>query len=68
MIVGSLTRQRADSSSFRLSVRDMSEERTFPTFEVRFPLAALLTSVQALVDRLLTDLNQVNWGPKTQPG
>jgi hypothetical protein len=68
MVVGSLVRLRADSASFRVSVRDMSEERTFPQFDVRFPLASLVSSVQLLVERLLADLSQVNWGPKAQPG
>jgi hypothetical protein len=42
----------------------MSEDRTFPTFEARLARADLLTAFQPLVDRLLQDLNQVNWGPK----
>lgn len=64
LVAGGLYRGRGDSVSVRFSTRDMSEDRTFPTFEARFARADLLTAFQPLVDRLLQDLNQVNWGPK----
>jgi hypothetical protein len=64
LVAGGLYRARGDSVSIRFSTRDMSEDRTFPTFEARFARADMLTGFQPLVDRLLQDLNQVNWGPK----
>jgi serine/threonine protein kinase len=64
LVAGGLYRARGDSVSVRFSTRDMSEDRTFPTFEARFARANLLSAFQPLVDRLLQDLNQVNWGPK----
>jgi hypothetical protein len=64
IVAGSIYRMRGDSVSLRLSTRDMSEDRTFPTFEVRLPRAELLAGFGSLADRLMVDLNQVNWGPK----
>lgn len=64
MVAGSVVRARSDSVTFRLSVRDMSEERTMPQFEVRVPASAMVASVGAMVERLLTDVARVNWGPK----
>jgi serine/threonine-protein kinase len=64
LVAGGLYRARGDSVSVRLSTRDMSEDKTFPTLEARFARADLLAGLQPLVDRLLQDLNQVNWGPK----
>jgi serine/threonine-protein kinase len=64
---GGLYRARADSVTIRLSARDMSEEKTFPTFELRVPRSALLDAAGLLVERLAADLAQVNWGPKGFP-
>jgi serine/threonine-protein kinase len=64
IVAGGLYRTRGDSVSVRLSTRDMSEDRSFPNFEVRFARADPFTGFQSLIDRLLQDLNQVNWGPK----
>ena len=64
IVAGGLYRARGDSVSVRLSTRDMSEDRSFPNFEVRFARADPFTGFQPLLDRLLQDLNQVNWGPK----
>jgi hypothetical protein len=64
IVAGGLHRTRGDSVSVRLSTRDMSEDRSFPNFEVRFARADPFTGFQSLIDRLLQDLNQVNWGPK----
>jgi hypothetical protein len=50
--------------TLRLSTRDMSEDRTFPPFEMRLARADLLTGFRALIDRVMVDLGQVNWGPK----
>ena len=64
LVAGGFYRVRGDSVSLRLSTRDMSEDKTFPTFEVRLPRAQLLAGFGSLADRLMIDLNQVNWGPK----
>lgn len=64
MVAGSVVRARSDSVTFRLSVRDMSEERTMPQFEIRVPTGAMLASVGAMVERLMADVAKVNWGPK----
>jgi serine/threonine-protein kinase len=64
IVAGSLYRMRSDSVTLRLSARDMSEDKTFPTFEVRLPRAELLAGFQTVAERLLADLGQVNWGPK----
>lgn len=69
MVTGTLLRARADSVTLRLSVRDMSEERTMPSFEIRVPIGAIMGSVPAFMERLNVDLAQVNWGPKaSSPG
>jgi serine/threonine-protein kinase len=64
LVAGGLYRARADSVTLRLSTRDMSEDRTFPPFEMRLARADLLTGFRALIDRVMVDLGQVNWGPK----
>src|SRR5205085_3304583 len=64
IVAGGLYRARGDSVTLRLSTRDMSEDKTFPIVEVRAPRAELLAGVPSLVERLLADLGQVNWGPK----
>ena len=51
--------------TLRLSTRDMSEDRTFPIIEVRAPRGELLAGFSALLERLLAEIGQVNWGPKT---
>ena len=52
-------------ADLRLSTRDMSEDRTFPNIEVRAPRGELLAGFSALLERLLAEVGQVNWGPKT---
>ena len=64
IVVGGLYRARGDSVTVRLSTRDMSEDRSLPGFELRLARADLFSGYQSLVDRLMQDLNQVNWGPK----
>ena len=65
IIAGGLYRARGDSVTLRLSTRDMSEDRTFPNIEVRAPRGELLAGFSALLERLLAEVGQVNWGPKT---
>ena len=64
IVAASIFRVRADSVMIRLSVRDMSEERTFPNVENRVAVANIRSSFSVVAARLLEMLNQVNWGPK----
>ena len=64
IVAGTLYRARGDSVTLRLSTRDMSEEKTFPNIDVRAPRAEFLARFQAVAERVLADLAQVNWGPK----
>jgi hypothetical protein len=64
ILAGTLFRARGDSVTLRLSTRDMSEEKTFPNIEIRMAKSDLFAGFQALAQRVLADLGQVNWGPK----
>jgi serine/threonine protein kinase len=64
IVAASILRVRVDSVMIRLSVRDMSEERTFPNVENRVAVANIRSSFTAVAARLVEMLNQVNWGPK----
>ena len=66
IMAGSLYRARGDSVTVRLSTRDLSEDKSYPNVEVRASRRELLASFQSYVDHLLTDLGQVNWGPKSR--
>ena len=68
IVAGSLYRARGDSVTLRLSTRDMSEEKTFPNIDVRAAKSDLLAGFQAIAERVLADLAQVNWGPKLTGG
>ena len=64
IVAASIFRVRVDSVMIRLSVRDMSEERTFPNVENRVAIANIRSSFGVVAARLVEMLNQVNWGPK----
>jgi len=64
IVAGGFYRLRGDSATLRLSTRDMSEDKTLPTFEIRLARTDLLGGFQSVVERLMADLGQVNWGPK----
>jgi hypothetical protein len=62
-----ISRMRADSVSVRLSVRDMTEERTLPTIEMRLAARDVEHAapvIGQIAARLADALAQVNWGPK----
>ena len=65
IVAGTLYRARGDSLTLRLSTRDMSEEKTLPNIDLRMSRSQLFSSFQAIADRVLADLAQVNWGPKS---
>jgi hypothetical protein len=48
----------------RLTVRDMSDEVTFPTTEVITSMDGALRALPILLERLAADFDKVNWGPK----
>ena len=64
LVAASIVRVRVDSVMLRLSVRDMSEERTMPNVEGRVHVSALPAAISVLAGRLIEQLGQVNWGPK----
>jgi serine/threonine protein kinase len=66
IVTAGIYRVRADSGMIRLSLRDMSEERTLPRVEMRFPLRDLTAMASRLSATLVEQLGQVNWGPKVQ--
>jgi hypothetical protein len=62
-----ILRARGDSVSVRLSVRDMTEERTLPTIETRLALRdieRMEPAIGQVAARLADALAQINWGPK----
>ncbi|MDQ3950594.1 MAG: hypothetical protein M3282_09620, partial [Gemmatimonadota bacterium] len=62
-----ISRMRVDSVSVRLSVRDMTEERTLPPVEMRLAVRdveRMEPAIGQLAARLADALAQVNWGPK----
>ena len=64
IVAGILSRRGADSLRVRLTVRDLTEERTFETVEVVAPMAAPFSALPALLEKFVADLGRVNWGPK----
>jgi hypothetical protein len=67
IVATSIYRHRIDSVLVRLSVRDMSEEVTFPNIDVRVPARDVAAAVDALTTRFAELLGRVNWGPKATP-
>ena len=65
IIAGTFYRARGDSVTLRLSTRDMSEDKTFPNIDIRASRADFLARFQTVAERVLADLAQVNWGPKS---
>ena len=64
MVAGSITRLRGDSVRLRVSVRDMSEDRTLPEMQARLPVAAVPVAAGQMIARMMELLGQVNWGPR----
>jgi eukaryotic-like serine/threonine-protein kinase len=64
LVAGTIYRARDDMVTIRLSVRDMSEDRTLPNVDLRVPRNAVGEQLGALVDAVVAQLSQVNWGPK----
>ncbi|MEW5917185.1 MAG: hypothetical protein AB1762_12305, partial [Gemmatimonadota bacterium] len=67
IVAGQVSRRGADSLRIRLSVRDMTEERTFETIDVVGPLGAPFAALPNVTQRLAADIARVNWGPKGLP-
>jgi serine/threonine protein kinase len=64
LVALSLQRARRDSVSLRFSVRDLSEEHTFPTVEARMPITGAIERARAALAQMVDTLRRVNWGPK----
>lgn len=64
IVAGGLYRARGDSLTVRLSVRDMSEERSLPSIDVRLPRGDVAQQSGPLIELLISRLGQVNWGPR----
>ena len=64
LVNGSITRARNDSITVRFAARDLTEERSFDTIEMRVPVSTAIESLAPAMGRLLTVLRAVNWGPK----
>jgi hypothetical protein len=68
IIATSLSRRGADSLRLRVSVRDMTEDRTFDASDFTVPMQAPFQRLTDVLARLAADLAKVNWGPRTIPG
>jgi hypothetical protein len=64
IVATSIYRHRLDSVLVRLSVRDMSDEVTFPNVDVRVPIRDVPSAMETLRARFTELLARVNWGPK----
>ncbi|MGH7676876.1 MAG: serine/threonine-protein kinase [Gemmatimonadaceae bacterium] len=64
LVAGSITRLRGDSVRLRVSVRDMSEDRTLPEMQARLPVGAVPVAAGQMIARMMELLGQVNWGPR----
>ncbi|HYC50545.1 MAG TPA: serine/threonine-protein kinase [Gemmatimonadaceae bacterium] len=64
LVSGSILRARNDSITIRFAARDMTEDRSYETIEIRVPIANALEAVAPAMGRLMTVLRSVNWGPK----
>jgi hypothetical protein len=64
MVAVNMYRTRRDTIAIRMMVRDMSEERQFPNYELRVPIDSLVAGSSQLSAKLREYLGQVNWGPK----
>jgi serine/threonine protein kinase len=67
IVAAILNRRGADSLRLRVTVRDMSEERTFETIEATTLLREPFGALPNVLQRLAADLARVNWGPKGTP-
>jgi hypothetical protein len=64
IIAGSLYRARGETVLIRLSIRDLSEERSLSNIDLQVPRANLTQQFGPVVDAVVSQLGQVNWGPK----
>jgi hypothetical protein len=64
IVAGSLYGARGEAMLVRLSVRDMSEDRTLPNVDARIARAPTADQLEAVVDAVVAQLGQVNWGPR----
>jgi hypothetical protein len=65
IVAGSLQRRSQDSLRVRITVRDMSDERNFEVAEFMTSIREPLSALPAALERVATDLQRVNWGPRS---
>ncbi|HEX7940050.1 MAG TPA: hypothetical protein VF483_13770 [Gemmatimonadaceae bacterium] len=68
LVSATMFRQRGDSMSLRISVRDMSEDNVLPVVEVRLARATFDAGLAPALERFAAQLATVNWGPKRAQG
>jgi TolB-like protein len=64
LVAGTIYRARDDMVTIRLSIRDMSDHRTFRDVDVRVPRNAVAEQIGPVIDAVIARLGQANWGPK----
>ncbi|HJU74507.1 MAG TPA: protein kinase, partial [Gemmatimonadaceae bacterium] len=62
-VAGTLSRRGADSLRVRLSVRDVTEDRSYDT-EYVIPFRDPLPALPDVLARVAADFGRVNWGPR----
>lgn len=64
ILAGSIYRARGETALIRLSIRDMSEDRSLPNIDVQVPRMLAAQQFGAVIQAVIAQLGQVNWGPK----
>jgi hypothetical protein len=67
LVNGTLLRARNDSVTVRLAARDLTEDQSSETIELRVPIATAVEGLAPAIGRLMETLGKVNWGPKRSP-
>jgi TolB-like protein len=64
IVAGTIFRARGESLMIRLSVRDMSEDRSLQSIDVPLPRVPAAQQFASVIDAVVAELGQVNWGPR----
>jgi TolB-like protein len=64
LVAGSIFRARGETALIRLSIRDMSEDRSLQNIDVQVPRAPAAQQFASVIDAVVAELGQVNWGPR----
>jgi TolB-like protein len=65
IVAGSLYGARGETMIVRLSIRDMSDDRTLPNVDARIPRGATSEQLGPIVEAVIAQLGQINWGPRS---